>query len=381
MPLTSEEFIEEARYTAHQRDLYRAAEELLHAEKDQLQADLDETDMELAQMTSDLLKTLAALAECEGTTPDPEPPRPGEPGSIDQKLIPTNGKILVGASTPSGDGTYNYTKGWAEYVAATGVEPSATHFYRSGNVSLITPAMLAASPGALLVINHKPAGSMGKAAYEKVLAGGADAAIRTAANSLLSYDKACHYLPQHEPENDNIDPVDPAVDILYRDSQKYIIDKLDALGVVFTRDGGKVAIGQNFMSFKEHIPRYDALYAAGYFDFIWGDPYCHSASSTLANFGSIVQFYAWAKKHELPIGWAEYGYDMRYESTFGFFSSQAAIDAMVKAFPLLKYLMYWNQSLGAGKDYRLSSVKGDAVKVFARNERFNIVVPPAMRAS
>lgn len=354
------------------------------AKQRQTDADLEATDLQLANTTADLLKTLSALAACQGQQPQPPvPPNPADPGSIDPKGIPTNGKLVFGASTPSLDGTYNYTKGWTEFVAATGgIEPDMTHFYRVGDQTLITPAMIAASPGALMSVCHKVAGGMGKAAYQKTLSGGSDAAIRRAANDMLNYDKMCFYLPDHEPENDNINPVDPAVDKLYCDAQKYVVDHLHQYGVTFVRDGGKVHVGQNFMGFVNHIPRYDALFATGYFDGIWFDPYGHNATETLSNFDSVVQSYNWAKKHNLPIGWAEYGLDMRYASSFSKWANPTTVKALRNAFPLLAWCVYWNQKMNTTDgNYVLSAAPKAAVTAWANSPEYNVVIPVGMRAA
>lgn len=321
----------------------------------------------------------ARLRAVEGDQPPKPAPEPGpepatpEPGPAPDPLAairrPPAGKLWMGATN---------TSGVTQHHTIAGRRAHWHHGYSRGPTEFVT--RLAATPvGTLPFLCFKPTGTMGEAAYDRILVGGVDDALDTAADACRAYGKPMAVAFNHEPENDVKNPADFArIDGKFAQAFRHCVHHFRNRSVT------NVLYVVNFMGFTDHFPRMDVLYPGDdVVDIIAIDPYCHDATQTLATFGVMKgagqRYHDWALPHGKPIWWAEWGIDRPTAATIAArILTQAGLDELRARQPLLAGMFYWNEWLTPStdpvKDYRLSNFAA-AWKAFASLPTFDFPVP------
>ncbi|MGD9997724.1 MAG: hypothetical protein AB7L17_12305, partial [Ilumatobacteraceae bacterium] len=275
--------------------------------------------------------------------------------TVSDLLVPSCGAWL-GSSTESKDGTYDYMKGLGEYEAVAQNAPDIVHVYKKGNVTIPSASdiALAERPGkqrALLLINWKPSVTIN---WRQIADGGADDAIATVASSLKAYDHKLFLTIFHEPENDVQGAGSGYTEADYVAMYRHVVLRLRELGVT------NAVFVWNSMGFPKWATMFDKIYPGNdVVDWIAYDPYGFKYHDDFAEFldekaSGWPGFYSWAtaKAPGKPIMLAEWGFDLR-EAT----QAPAVLDgaaAIVQArFPMLKALVYWNNTFSGGFEVRL----------------------------
>jgi len=260
-------------------------------------------------------------------------------------LVPSCGAFF-GATTPSRDGTFNYTTGMTEYENIAQNTPDIIHFYKKNASTFPTSAEIAQSQRAgkqrsLLFYNWKPSSTL---TWRQMADGAADAAVVTVANGLKAYPHPLYFTIFHEPENDEGAAGSGMTPTDYADMFRHIVTKFRQQGVT------NAVWVMNYMGFSNYANVVDAYYPGdAYVDWIAYDPYggvnATDMSKVLNNgkSASWPGFYGWAtaKAPGKPIMLAEWGIDLAKQP-----NAPAIIDGATSIiqsqFPMLKALVYWN---------------------------------------
>jgi beta-mannanase len=160
---------------------------------------------------------------------------------------------------------------------------------------------------------------------------------------------------------------------------RYVVTKLRSLGVT------NAVYVWNVMGHDGHAPMYPALYPGhDVVDWIAYDPYGQDGHSTMAALLNRPNanknwpgFYSWAtaKAPGKPIMLGEWGFNLNVNP-----SGPAALDGGVpilqSQFPMLKALVYWNNSIPGfqvrlGQQSTLGAAYDSAYARFAANAYFN----------
>ncbi len=322
-------------------------------------------------------------------TPSTPPPRPTVPSgqcAVSSLLVPSCG-AWFGASTPSRNGSYDYTAGLVEYEAVAQNTPDILHFYKNGNARFPTADEIRASerPGkqrSLLLYNWKPSTQT----WRDIANGSADANIATVASSLKAYPHKLFLTIYHEPE-DNVNPSAgsgmTATD--YAAMYRHVVTRLRELGVTNT------VFVWNPMGYYGWRQYLDDLYPGHeYVDWMCYDPYAKSdQTENLAVLTNNVRndigwpgFYNWAtaKAPGKPIMMCEWGVDLLTNS------NPAAVLAgdpaqLLSSYPMLKALVYWNNIDQVNARIDETSAKGTAYgaayRQLANRSYFNATSPNA----
>jgi len=270
----------------------------------------------------------------------------GAPCGVSDLLVPDCG-AWFGASTPSFDGRYDYTRGLEEYERIVGVQPAVLHFYQRGSDPFPTPEhrALANRPGrppSILYFNWKPAPDL---TWRQIADGEADRAISSVARRLGEHPDRMFLTIQHEPENDVIDePGSGMTPADYVAMYRHVVARLRELDV------DNVVFVMGYMGFERWATMVDALYPGDdVVDWIAYDPYGFESVDTFEkllnepNGDGWPGFYQWAiaKSPGTPIMLAEWGFDTaRNPSAAGALSD--ATQTLARQFPDIKALVYWN---------------------------------------
>lgn len=326
----------------------------------------------------------AACTERRALEPDETPPTTPPPAEcvVSEILVPQCGAWL-GASTPSLDGSFDYTKGLKEYEAVSGNEPDILHFYQRGADPFPTRKQLALSERpnaqrAILSYSWKPAPEL---TWREIADGEADAVIASVAFSLVNYPHRFFLAIHHEPEND-VDP-DPGSGMTpadYVDMYRHVVAMFRDLGV------DNAVFVMTYMGFERWATIVDDLYPGDdVVDWIAYDPYGRIEHESFEDLidgadGSTnwPGFYSWAtaKSPGKPIMLAEWGYDTtQHIDAADKLENAPAI--LRQQFPAIKALVYWNDR-GPRVDARLLD-RGDTESedylreygVFAQHSYFN----------
>jgi len=332
--------------------------------------------------------TNAAAKETVPLSPD-RPPAPSAPVSsgcsVSVLLVPSCG-IWFGASTPSRDGTYDYRRGLAEYEGVAQNTPDILHFYKTGAVRFPTSdeVAMAQRPGlqrSLLLYNWKPSS---RYTWRQTADGAADAEIATIAASIKAYPNKLFLTIYHEPE-DNVNPTAgsgmTAQD--YAAMYRRVVTKLREAGVT---NAVYVWNTMGFYGWRQYL---DDLYPGSqYVDWMAYDPYIKEDIQTdvldMINRNrpdiNWPGYYAWAtaKAPGKPIMLAEWGVDIGSNANP---ASKLNIDVndIVRRYPMLKALVYWNDVDNLNVRVDDTSTKGraygTAFRQFAAHPTFNAMTP------
>ena len=284
-----------------------------------------------------------------------------------------------GASTPSADGTYDYTRGLDEYESIVGDTPDILHFYQRGAKAFPTAEQIAMSerPGhqrSLLHFSWKPSVDL---TWAEIAAGDADDAIDTVGASLQAYPHRLFLSIHHEPENDVVaEPGSGMTADDYVAMYRHVVGRL--------RDDGvdNAVYVMTYIGFAKWADLVDELYPGDdVVDWIAYDPYGFSKQTT---FGLLLDspgpsgwngFYDWAtaKAPGKPLMLAEWGFDLQAQPRAATILD-GAVDTLRDEFPMIKALSYWNDR-GDRVDGRLSltdGVRRDFATAFTRmaNDRY-----------
>ena len=307
----------------------------------------------IAFLESEVARLRAIIAAGTPTPPPVEPPpvEPPPPVPSGLKLMPPNGKLIIGCSAPNG--------AWASYQQITGTVPHVWHEYSTSSTGFATD--LDAVPATTVpLLNFKPLGKMGNQAYIDILNGKADASIKAAAAKAKAYGKPMLVAPLHEPENDTTGLTGSALlaaDQNYAKAFRYVVEMFRANGAT------NVEFVWNMMSFQAHLPRYDTLYPGDdVVDYIGADPYSHDTSDTLLTFGTLIEFYDAMDKHGKPMILCEWGIAKDVSASVAPRLTQAELDKLQERMPRLVGFIVWSQWLAEAqavndpsKDYRMGN--------------------------
>ena len=296
----------------------------------------------------------SAIVGCLPTAPVVEPPAGAFPCFVSDILVPSCG-ALIGASTPSSDGTFDYSVGLAEYEAIAQRTPDILHFYKRGAKGFPTAAeaSMAQRPGQVpstLFYNWKPSTTQ---TWSAVAAGGADVAIDQVADGLLAYPYKVFLSIFHEPENDEKGPGSGMTATDYVAMYRHVVERLRARGVanaVFVMD---------YIGYVRWASRVDAFYPGDdVVDWIGYNPYSFGGETSIDRLVNQPGnwwpgFYSWAtaKAPGKPIMLGEWGFETAAQP-----NAAAVLDAAVPIlrtqFPAIKAFVYWNGAIGK-LDFRL----------------------------
>ena len=273
---------------------------------------------------------------------------PQQPCTVNEILVPSCGAWL-GASTPSGDGAYDYTTGLTEYEKVAQRSPDILHFYKRNAATFPTATEIAAAqrPGQdpkILFYNWKPSTTKTWAA---VAAGGADTAIDQVAAGLQAYPHRIFLTIFHEPENDELGAGSGMTATDYVSMYRHVVERLRQGGVT------KAVFVMNYMGFSRWASRVDALYPGDdVVDWIAYDPYGFAAETSIdkmlnAPTGAWPGFYSWAttKAPGKPIMLGEWGIEVASQPNAAAILD-AAIPVLRNDFPAIKAFVYWNDAVG-----------------------------------
>lgn len=265
--------------------------------------------------------------------------------AVTELLVPTCG-AWFGVSSPSADGRYDYTQGFAEFAALVDEPPDILRFYQRDGEPFPDDehrrlAERDGAPRSILHFSWKPAFGH---TWREIADGRFDAEIDTVARSLMAYPHKMFLTIHHEPENDvdqndgsGMTPAD------YVDMYRHVVGKLRAHGV------DNVVYVMNFMGFEGWADIVDDLYPGDdVVDWIAWDPYAledHSTVEEMINDRSGVWpgFYVWAraKAPGKPLMLAEWGFDLPTQP----WAAEAVVrlpDVLRTDFPEIKAAVYWN---------------------------------------
>jgi hypothetical protein len=309
------------------------------------------------------------------TTPAVRPPQAPATGgcSVNAILVPSCG-AWFGASTASRDGSYDYTKGLAEYEAVAQNTPDILHMYKTGAQRFPTESEIRMSERAgkqrsLLLYAWKPSAS---ATWRQITQGAADSEIATVAASLKAYPRKLFLAIYHEPE-DNVNPSASSGMTAndYASMYRYVVDKLRQSGV------NNVVYVWNTMGYYGWEEYLDELYPGHqYVDWLCYDPYMRDDKTD--NLAMLVNnphpdidwpgYYSWAtaKAPGKPLMLCEWGVSLNSNADP---ASKLAGDAgqMLSQYPMLKGLVFWND-VGEG-NYRLDDPSSKATALAAAFRR------------
>ena len=276
-------------------------------------------------------------------------PEPVDNCTVSDLLVPSCG-AWFGASTPSLDGTYNYPVGLGEYERAAQNTPDILHFYKRGASLFPTTAELKQSerPGrqrSLLMYNWKPSSEL---TWRQIADGAADTTIDQVAAGLNAYPHRFFLAIHHEPENDEGPSGSGMTAGDYVEMFRHVVTRLRVDGVT------NAVFVMNYMGFSRWAPAVDRFYPGDdVVDWLAYDPYGFAAETNFALFLNSPTlewsgFYTWAtaKAPNKPIMLGEWGFDLRSQPNAGAILD-AAPDIVASQFPLLKALVFWNNSTGA----------------------------------
>jgi hypothetical protein len=270
-------------------------------------------------------------------------------------LVPSCGAWL-GASTPSADGRFDYEVGLREYEVVAKRAPDIQHFYKRGASPFPTPAEVALSerPGqtrSLLFYNWKPSTTL---TWRQVADGGADVDIATVATSIAAYPHPLFLAVYHEPENDEGAAGTGMTAADFVDMYRHVVSRLRDLGAT------NAVFVMNYTGTARWAPAVDRFYPGDdVVDWIGYDPYALAEHTTFEQMLNAPQgdwpgFYEWATATApgKPIMLAEFGFDAKAGDDV-VASLSGAAEVLASDFPMLKALVYWNDSSNAGLHARL----------------------------
>jgi beta-mannanase len=270
--------------------------------------------------------------------------------TVSSLLVPSCG-AWFGASTPSRNGSYDYTAGLVEYEAVAQNTPDILHFYKTGNVKFPNAEEIRASERAgnqrsLLFYNWKPSTQI---TWRDIANGGADANIATVATGLKAYPHKLFLTIYHEPE-DNVDPSANSgmTPDDYAAMYRHVVTRLRELGVT---NAVYVWNTMGYYGWEEYL---DGLYPGHeYVDWLCYDPYAkNNRQTTLPALVNDVKpdigwpgYYTWAtaKAPGKPIMWCEWGVDMTTNTNPAINLAGDAAQ-MLSGYPMLKAFVYWNDA-------------------------------------
>ncbi len=319
--------------------------------------------------------------------PAPKPPSvtPSSGCGVSALLVPACGAWL-GASIPSRDGNYTWSKGLAEYESVAQNVPDILHFYKNGNQTFPSKSELAVAerpgkPRSLLLYNWKPTG----ATWREVANGAADSQIANVANGLKKYPHKVFLNIYHEPEDQVRTSASSGMTVAdYKAMYRHVVDKLRSHGV------NNAVYVWNPMGYEGWRDYLDGLYPGDdYVDWMCYDPYAKDdMRKNLADIANRPRpnlgwpgYYDWAttKAPGKPLMMCEFGVDTISNS------DPAAIlggdaEQLMRDFPMLKAFVYWN-SVDSHVDTRIDNTSakgrayGDAYRQFANQPFFNAMSP------
>ncbi|MGE0141368.1 MAG: glycosyl hydrolase [Ilumatobacteraceae bacterium] len=293
---------------------------------------------------------------------------------VTEILVPTCGAWL-GASTPSADGTFDYETGLQEYEAVVGDSPDIQHFYKRGGAAFPTPAeiALAERPGtarSILFYNWKPSVDH---TWREIADGAADDNIAAVAASIAAYPHHLFLAVQHEPEDDAAAGGAGMSASDFVEMYRYVVGRLRELGA------DNIVFVMNYTGTPRWAPVVDSFYPGDdVVDWIAYDPYAladHTTFSQMLNNPAEgwPGFYEWAtaKAPGKPIMLAEFGFDVANRSEAAHDLPSAA-DVLRDEFPMIKALVYWNDSNDGRLQVRIDQDDqlAAAYTVFARDPYF-----------
>ena len=306
---------------------------------------------------------MLGLAACAGGDGEPSATAPTEPSvcGVSALLVPDCG-AWFGVSSPSSDGTYDYTVGLAEYASVVAEPPDILRFYERGAERFpdAEHRALAEPPGrprSILHFSWKPAPAL---TWREIADGGADANIDLIASSLAAYPHRMFFTVHHEPENDVIDtPGSGMTTQDYVDMYRHVVEGLRGRGV------DNLVYVMSYIGFERWVDVVDELYPGDdVVDWIAWDPY---AVDEIGSFSDLVNspsgdwpgFYDWAigKAPGTPLMLAEWGFNLPRQP----WASDVLTDApeqLSERFPAIKALVYWNDR-GERFDSRLRAAEAD----------------------
>lgn len=308
---------------------------------------------------------------------------PTEPCTVNALLVPSCGAWL-GASTPSADGSFDYTTGLAEYEVVAHNTPDILHFYQRGDDAFPTANQIALAerPGhqrSLLFYNWKPSTTL---TWRQIADGGADDTIATVARQLAGYHHHLFLAIYHEPEND-VGPAGSGMTAAdYVDMYRRVVAEMRAAGV------SNVVFVMNYLGFDDWSASVDAFYPGNdVVDWIAFDPYGFKAQTSFTKLlntagGGYDGFYEWATTTApgKPIMLGEWGFDLPSQPDAPDILHDAP-DTLSRSFPMVKALVYWNDRAAGGFQVRLDQVGdvgvayGAAYAALASSPYFNFTSP------
>jgi hypothetical protein len=319
------------------------------------------------------------------TTPNPPAGGDGNGCSVSPLLVPSCG-IWFGASTNDRAGTYDYARGLAEYEAVARNTPDILHFYKNGSQRFPNrgEVAMAERPGlqrSLLFYNWKPSDSN----WAAVARGSRDAEIDVISQSIKSYPHTIFLTIWHEAEDEVRDtPGSGRTPEDYAAMYRHVVSKLRANGV------DNVVFVWTVMGFYGWRQFFDGMYPGHeYVDWIGYDPY--SKDNLHANLYDLLNrnrpdigwpgFYSWAtqKAPGKPIVLTEWGIDVGSNGDpAGILRSTDPYELM-RRFPMLKAMMYWNDVDQLNPRIDQTSAKGQALgqayRELAAHPVFNAMTP------
>ncbi|MCU1360781.1 MAG: hypothetical protein JWN99_2070 [Ilumatobacteraceae bacterium] len=283
------------------------------------------------------------------------------PCTVSSLLVPSCGAWL-GATTPSADGSFDYAAGLAQYEGVAHNTPDILHFYQRGDDTFPTSDQIAMSqrPGkqrSLLFYNWKPSPDL---SWRQIADGAADQQIATTARRLAAYPHRLFLAIYHEPENDQGAAGSGMTAADYVAMYRRVVAQLRAGGAA------NVVFVMNYLGFGSYTSSVDSFYPGDdVVDWIAYDPYGFAAQT---DFGKLLNtpadnwagFYDWAtaKAPGKPIMLGEWGIDLRSQPDAPDIVREAP-ETLASSFPMVKALVYWNDSNEGGFEVRIDQ-PGDA---------------------
>jgi beta-mannanase len=296
-------------------------------------------------------------------------------------LVPSCGAWL-GASIPSRDGNFNWSKGIAEYEGVAQNVPDILHFYKNGNQTFPSKSELAVAERngkqrSLLLYNWKPSGNL---TWRQVANGAADSQIARMASGVKKYPHKLFLNIYHEPEDQVKSSSSSGMTTAdYKAMYRHVVDELNSQGV------NNAVYVWNVMGYYGWADYLDGLYPGdAYVDWICYDPYAKdNRQDNLADIVNRVKsnlnwpgFYTWAtrKAPGKPLMLCEWGIDVNSNN-----NPASILDGdpaqQMKNFPMLKAFVYWNSIDKVNARIDNTSTKGkafgNAYRQFANRPFFN----------
>lgn len=333
----------------------------------------------VARLMCVALLGMTACGDDDGDASDlTAPPEPAV-CTVSELLVPACG-AWFGVSTPSTDGTYDYTVGLGEYASVVDEPPDILRFYQRGAERFpdAEHRALAERPGrprSILHFSWKPSLQL---TWREIADGGADDAIDLVAESLSEYPHLMFFTVHHEPENDVIaDAGSGMTSADYVDMYRHVVTGLRARGV------DNLVYVMSYIGFERWVDVVDELYPGDdVVDWIAWDPYAVEEIDSFAELvntpsGDWPGFYEWAvaKAPGTPLMLAEWGFNLPRQPWATEVLADAA-EVLPVRFPALKALVYWNDNgerfdsrLIPGDDGRADYV--EAYRALATDRYFN----------